>query len=1015
MNKLNELIKDFKRNTNSEVINIEDVTEETVRFYINKMLEIFGWDVGSTNQIVQEKHLDNSQKEKLKLIDSTHTKPDYKMVNGKVTKAFLDAKDLNADLIHDKEVAFQVKSYGYSSDLPCSFATNFREFVVYDCRFEPNINQEANIGAEFLSLEDYINNFDFLYQLLDKNSIYNGSLMQLYDKQGFEGSNTLDNKFMQILSNFRFELASNLLTNNPELGNDKDYGDLNYYAQLILDRIIFIRVAESKGIEKQGLLESYLEKGFWVNFKSSCYADFYEHYDGAMFEKDKIFQRLHVDDYIFNQYIEKLYYPSPYKFDVIPVTLIAEIYERFLSTKIEVVNGEVKEIYKDLYQKTNGGISTPKYLVNYIVKKTLDLNSVTSAKELLDNKILEPACGSGTFLVSAFNLLESKLVELFNNNSIESEYLSWFVNDLNGTYLKVDAKREIMKNCLYGLDIDETALEVTKMTLALKIIDNNPLPLLEEVGVLGEKILKEIDLNMVDGNALVENDFFDLDDIPEEELYKTKPLEIKYFFKDVFDKGGFNYIIGNPPYVEPKHLVNLYPHMYHYIKNKYFVGDGKTDLSIYFIARSINFLREHGKLGFIMQKRFFKTEYGKKIRETLADNNFLEEIVDFKSTAIFKDRATYIAYLKVNKSVNEEVTYSYFLPNKRLDVQRGLEKDELYEAAMKKTTINAETLKERTWSYDTFLLANIKERLKNIGNIEFGNIPGIEINTGIQPLWKKMYVLKDCKVSNGILFGTNGFNESVEIEESLMRKVILNENFYCFKILNPDTYLFFPYKGQSNNDLLSISELANNYRCAYEYLMKNEKLIKDNRQYINDPEQWHGFKRIQNHHLFNKDKIMVPMTARDTFASYVNGNEFADNANIWQILIEGESVDFKKAVACIINSNSFSAMAKIEANPQQNDNYKFNKQFLVPTLFPYYNLKNSGNTQLLSDLHDQIKNLQGKYHQESVRERRVTYSRLTRLWEKLDNITNELYGLESNEVEFLSNYSRVNRVDLLYR
>jgi type I site-specific restriction endonuclease len=140
--KLQQLIDEYKNFIMSA--NRTDISEETIRAWINRMLEIFGWNVLDTNQVLQEKTLGTSERARLKEIDSRHSRPDYCLVSGKITKAFLDAKDIKVDLLADSAVAFQVRSYAWSAGVPCSFASNFEQFVIYDCRFKPDLKQGAN-------------------------------------------------------------------------------------------------------------------------------------------------------------------------------------------------------------------------------------------------------------------------------------------------------------------------------------------------------------------------------------------------------------------------------------------------------------------------------------------------------------------------------------------------------------------------------------------------------------------------------------------------------------------------------------------------------------------------------------------------------------------------------------------------------------------------------------------------------------------------------------------------------
>ncbi len=147
-------------------------SEETIRTWLNEMLGIFGWDVQDTSQILQEKMLTKAEKEKLQEIDSTHTQPDYTFKLGKEKLTFLDAKDINVDLITDKKAAFQIRAYGWSISAPCAFISNFEQFAIYDCGYQPEKGQAANIGRTIFSIDEYIENFELLDNHLYKHNIY---------------------------------------------------------------------------------------------------------------------------------------------------------------------------------------------------------------------------------------------------------------------------------------------------------------------------------------------------------------------------------------------------------------------------------------------------------------------------------------------------------------------------------------------------------------------------------------------------------------------------------------------------------------------------------------------------------------------------------------------------------------------------------------------------------------------------------------------------------------------------
>ena len=448
--KLAELIQRY--NATIRLVDHSNVSEETIRTWLNEFLEIFGWNVQNTTQVLQEYVLRGAQYQRLREIKSPHRRPDYTLLNGTNIKTFLDAKSLDVDIFTDAEAAYQIRSYGWSAQSPCAFVSNFEQLVIFDTRFVPNPDQTADASVKQFHIDEYLEKFDVIIDHLWHDNICNNHLEELYATTAVEGKNRVDTQFMNILANFRKELAINLYTNNSGIIATDDL--LNYYTQVILDRIVFIRVCESKGIEEQEKLKSFSksEIGYWESFKQSCYMEFYSHYDGAMFSLDVVFNQLVIDNDILNQFIDKLYYPFPYRFDVIPVKVIANIYEEFLGKQL-VINGDaLKEITKEEYIKTNGAVATPEHIVEMICKQTLALNTVANIDDLLKIKVLDPCCGSGVFVVSCYEHLAAKMIQLLQDNASDREKYSEYYYLSDGQwYLTVIGRRAIVTNCIFAL------------------------------------------------------------------------------------------------------------------------------------------------------------------------------------------------------------------------------------------------------------------------------------------------------------------------------------------------------------------------------------------------------------------------------------------------------------------------------------------------------------------------------------------------------------------------------------
>ena len=258
--------------------------------------------------------------------------------------------------------------------------------------------------------------------------------------------------------------------------------------------------------------------------------------------------------------------------------------------------------------------------------------------------------------------------------------------------------------------------------------------------------------------------------------------------------------------------------------------------------------------------------------------------------------------------------------------------------------------------------------------------------------------------------GYNGFKEKVEIEKDILRGVIYNKEFYAFKNLIPDAYCIFPYYGASNNEI-PVNELKTDFPLAYKYLSEHEGIIKAT---VECPKNkpWYAFTREHNHSLYSVPKIILPMTALDTIATYVSDKGlYMDNSNVWFITVESAEDKFMKALTSLINSTVFSVLAKSGANPQLNGYYKLNKQFLRPIPMPIKKLQEEKTVKTLSLFYEEISELQNKYLSAFGSKKENLSSALESKWDCLDNFCAGLYEL--NDVSVINKMGRMSRVALV--
>ena len=1025
--KLAELIAEYNKFKQAGKLDL--TSEETIRTWLNELLAIFDWDVRDTSEVLQEKVLSKAEKEKLKEIGSQNTRPDYTFRIAKQKLTFLDAKDISVKIFDDAEAAFQIKSYGWSILAPCAFISNFEEFAIYDCTYTPEQNQDPNLGRLYFTIDDLVANFDLLEEHLLKENIYKGRLNELYSAtmqdNKYVQKITPDLRFAAQLSEFRVALASDILNKNPAYIAD-NAANLSYIVQIIINRILFIRVCEARKIEEDGLLLSYKAEGFWDAFKNSSYFEFFEHYDGPLFDRVNAIHEITVSNEVFDLLLQYLYYPSPYRFDVIPTKLLSDIYEIFLSKKLIIDAGNVKDEIKNEYLKTKGAVSTPQYIVQEIIKRTIQRNKLLDAgiENLLSVKVLDIACGSGVFAIEAFDYIEEIFRELFFESN-HPDFQKYFVATNTDVIVNILGKKAIMDNCIFGVDIDPEAVEVAKMSLSLKIVDASEfLESYNEIGIFGNKILNGIGNNIRCGNSLVESDILDL--FPalnetEEELLKTNIFDwnSEQGFEEIFvQKGGFDFIIGNPPYVEVKNYNVDLPFMHLYIKEKFPSSkNGKIDLAIPFIERAIGLLNNTGRLGFIIQKRFFKTDYGKKIRDIITSANYLSSIIDFEATTIFKDRMTYVALLMLDRTSPDSFTYKYFRSNIET-LPSELRESLIPEIAPEQyITLPSTAINANPWSFDDKQLIDIKTRLLQSGC--FGDYATVKV--GIQVLWDRAYHIRPISVASGIIKGKSHIEEDIEIELAACRPLVCNENFYAYRKDFADVFVIFPYDVVDGGVTeILFSDFARRFPRAGAYLTRNKAVIeaavetlpkKFPEKYTD--EHWHLFTRVQNHGA-TYPKILVPMTALDTFATItLSDKTYCDNANVFFIEAPEKDETTLYALSAIINSTIYSVLARSIANPQSNGYFKFNKQFLEPVPFPCQNFTDNIELKtLLAEAAKKIEDLQNKFIGGSPNQQRTFANLLLTQWDILDNLCYQLYGLSADEIAFFNGRGRnVNRIE----
>jgi type I restriction-modification system DNA methylase subunit len=621
--KVLELVERFERNKQSymsQSYNEAQVREE----FINPFFEALGWDVRNVEGRA-EAYKDVIHEDAIK-IGKTTKAPDYSFRIGGQRKFFVETKKPAVNIKVDANPAYQIRRYSWSAKLSLAILTDFEEFAVYDCRKKPLVTDSASVERVlYIRYDEYEKKWDELEKIFSKQSILQGLFDQYAEStKGKKGTSEVDDEFLKEIERWRDSLARNIALRNEKYS----VREINYAVQKTVDRIIFLRICEDRGIEPYEQLHEIAQKENIYKNLLKLFEKADEKYNSGIFyfkeEKgrttfpDYICPNLKIDDNIFKDIIKNLYFPDcPYEFSVIGADILGNVYEQFLGKVIRLTEGHRAKVEEKPEVKKAGGVYyTPKYIVDYIVENTVGkLIDGKSPKQIESLKVLDPACGSGSFLIGAYHkLLEYHRDWYVSHDPIKHKDLI-YQGQGGQWYLTLEEKKKILLNNIYGVDIDEQAVEVAKLNLLLKVLEGEHR---EAQKRLGGRILPDLDKNIKCGNSLISPDFYTCQTkiFTEEETLRINTFDWNKEFPFKFDA-----IIGNPPYG-----AELSPIEQEWLKKKY--GIGSSDTAQLMMKLSYELMKDDGIHGFIIPKAFIFASNWNKIRELFLDN--LEILVDCK-------------------------------------------------------------------------------------------------------------------------------------------------------------------------------------------------------------------------------------------------------------------------------------------------------------------------------------------------------------------------------------------------
>jgi len=638
-------------------------------------------------------------------------------------------------------------------------------------------------------------------------------------------------------------------------------------------------MCEDRRIEKYGKLRSILDEvGIYEKFCEICVeAD--DKYNSGLFHfkvqkgrdtiPDQITLDLTIDDGVFKTIFTKLYYPeSPYIFNFIAPEILGHTYEQFLGKVIRLTDGHRAKVEEKPEVKKAGGVYyTPQYIVDYIVDNTIGkLVKGKTPNKVSGLKILDPACGSGSFLLGAYKYLLKWHLEYYTSRKDRDRLTDKIYQFRLEEYrLTIREKKKILINNIYGVDIDPQAVEVTKLSLLLKVLEDESKDELEEQKTLfKERALPDLDSNIKCGNSLIGTEIYD------EEIEGIE--QINFFdwnsgFPGITENGGFDAVIGNPPYIKIQALKEWNPIEVEFYKKKYIsASKGNYDIYVVFVERGLELLNEKGLLGYILPHKFFNAKYGQSLRSLITDGKNLDKIVHFGDQQIFENATTYTTLLFLNKTSNKSFEFE------KIDSLNKWRKS----GESIRGKIDLKKLSDTEWNFMVGKEAELFEKL-NKNTMKLTDVTE-RIFQGLKTGADKIFIVKKVKENSNLIKIHSNQNElEYWIEPNLLHPLIKGGDSKQYILTMTDRYIIFPYMTtkQFSIEIISQSVLNTNYPKTWQYLLDHKKYLESRENGKMKGSNWFAYSRNQALNVISTSKIFTPdLAMRASFSLDKEGKIF---------------------------------------------------------------------------------------------------------------------------------------------
>ena len=755
--------------------------------------------------------------------------------------------------------------------------------------------------------------FRELYLCLAWTQVKRGIALQMKE-ESVSSEDQITNALYKDYSQFKRVLFADIVAQNPYheenrwATDDKQWQLLLFKkTQKLLDRLLFIFFAEDCDLLPPNSMVKIIDQ--WEQLKDmDAYVPFYDRvkkyfgymntgyqgkkyeifaYNGGLFKPDEVLDSIKITDELLVEHTRRL---SAYDFESdVDVNILGHIFENSLSEIEEVTqqinSGQTPHTSK---RKQDGVFYTPQYITKYIVENTVgrlcaekkqELHIVEDEyfsdqrrqlqtkkrllqqlqqyrKWLLEITILDPACGSGAFLNAALQFLMA-----------EHKHLDEMEAKVAGSAIVFqDVENSILEHNLYGVDINEESVEIAQLALWLRTAKPH-------------RKLNSLNENIKCGNSL----------ISDPAIAGEKAFNWQEQFPKVFEKGGFDVVIGNPPYLRVQGLRESHQKESVFYEHNYVSATGRFDFYVLFIEKGFSLLNKNGVLSFILPHKFINADFGVGIRNFIYDNKALNNLVSFGAEQVFSDASVYTCIIGLSYG-NSVFHYAKVKPL------------ELQEASDTHTEISIDNLADTTrWSFQSSEDSNVIAKI-NKQPLLFKAITKA-CSQGTVSMGDDIYMLKGKIEGNYFIGYSEQIQQHIKLEKDIMRPILKGDDVKRYAPLENSYWLIYPHHFVNGKTIpYEESEMKEQFPLTYEYLLPFKSDLVDKKiRYKTNEKYWYALHRSREITMFETPKIITAEISFGCNMTYDTKNLY-HNTKCYTILFNDVYVRFTQAYLTILNS-----------------------------------------------------------------------------------------------------------------